>query len=74
MFSKYINIKYFFISFLVGITFVYFWGSDKKTIVIYPNPYDKIQYKDNADKCFIFEPKKLECPEDVSKIKTFPIQ
>ena len=73
-FSKYINLKYFLISFLVGIACIYFWGVDKNVVVIYPNPYDRIQYKDKTDKCFEFDSKKVTCPQDESKIKTFPIQ
>jgi hypothetical protein len=71
---EYINLKYFFLSFLLGITFIYLWGVDKKIIVVYPNPYDYIQYQDSSDKCFVFESKKVKCPDDVNKISMFPIQ
>jgi hypothetical protein len=74
IFSKYLNIKYFLIAFLIGITFVYFSGSDKKEIIIYPNPYEVIQYKDKTNNCFVFKPKQVKCPDDISKIKTFPFQ
>jgi hypothetical protein len=74
IFSKYLNIKIFLIAFLIGITFVYLSGIDKKEIIIYPNPYEVIQYKDNTDNCFIFKPKEVNCPDDISKIKTFPFQ
>lgn len=74
MFLKYINLKYFLISFLIGITFVYLWGYDKKVIVVYPNPYDLIQFKDKADKCFVFKSENIKCPDDETKIKTFPLQ
>lgn len=75
-FLHYINIRVFFISFLVGITFVYFLGEDIKNIIIYPNPLNlkEIQYKDKTNTCFEFNSNIVECPTDESLIKSVPIQ
>jgi hypothetical protein len=74
--SDFINIKYFFISFVVGIAAVYLWGHDIKTIVVYPNPLNvnEIQYKDNTNLCFQFSSSNVKCPEDKTLIKSVPIQ
>jgi len=73
---KYLDLKIFFISFVIGIAFIYFWGPDIKKVLIYPNPLnvDEIQYKDHTDTCFDFKSIKIPCPEDESLIKHVPIQ
>ena len=45
-------------------------------IYVYPNPdnEDKILYKDKADNCFKFESHEVECPQDVSKIRSYQVQ
>ena len=35
---------------------------------------NKIIFKDKADNCFMFEEEVIDCPEDVTKISTIPIQ
>ena len=47
-----------------------------KTIYVYPSPENakKIQYVDNANTCFLFAGKELDCPTDGTEIKTVPIQ
>jgi hypothetical protein len=76
MFENCINLKYFLLSFVIGIAMVYFWGQDIKTVVVYPNPLNvkEIQFKDNTENCFEFKYEKLECPEDESQIMTIPLQ
>ena len=41
-----------------------------KTIVVYPTPtnLEKIQYKDNADNCFQFSAKLVDCGNKPRKI------
>jgi hypothetical protein len=76
MLTKFINIPVFIISLAIGLFFVYIWGAELKTIYVYPTPENsgKIQYKDNADNCFVYEATQVNCPADSSKIKAIPIQ
>jgi len=76
MLLNYISLQVFFISFAIGLFFVYILGPDMKKIIIYPSPenIDKVLFKDNADNCFYFKQTEVECPSDKSKISTIPIQ
>jgi hypothetical protein len=76
MLTKFINIPAFIISLAIGLFFVYIWGPELKTIYVYPTPENSgnIQYKDNADNCFVYEATQVNCPADSSKIKAIPIQ
>jgi len=76
MLLNYISIPIFFISFAIGIFFVYILGPEMKTIYVYPTPenVDKILFRDKADNCFTFEEQIVECPKDASLISSIPIQ
>jgi len=76
MILNYISLPIFFISFAIGLFFVYVIGPEIKTIYIYPSPenVDKILFKDKADNCFYFEPQTVDCPKDESQISKIPIQ
>jgi hypothetical protein len=76
MIQNYISFPIFFISFVVGLLFVYLIGPEIKTIYIYPSPenVDKVLFKDKAENCFHFEPEFVECPEDSNLISKIPIQ
>jgi len=76
MLLNYISLPVFFISFVVGLFFVYVLGPEIKTVYIYPSTesVDKVLFKDKADNCFYFEENEVECPKDKSLISTIPIQ
>lgn len=76
MFFEKISITTFLISLAIGLFIVYIYGSDLKTIYVYPSPENMYQilYKDKADNCFTFEANEVKCPTDTSKIKVIPIQ
>lgn len=73
---NYISLPIFFISFIVGLVFVFFLGPETKTIYVYPNPsnYLKTFYKDSVGQCFQFKPTETKCPINPLSIKTVPIQ
>ena len=62
----------FVLSFLVGAVFLYLSPMEYKTIVVYPTPSNlkQIQYKDNADNCFQFSAKLVDC----KNAKKIPVQ
>ena len=76
MIANYISLPVFLISFIIGIVCIYFWGPEKKDVLMFPNIYNygKLQYKDHADQCFSFTPISVECPVSETDIKTVPIQ
>ena len=73
---KYINLKIFILSFMMGCIFIYLSPIKTKTILVYPTPqnHNLIQYTDSANNCFQFTPTEISCPSDKTKIKTIPIQ
>ena len=76
MLSDFISLPVFIISLAIGLFFVYITGPDLKPIYVYPTPDNagKIQYKDKADNCFVFNAEEIKCPVDESFIKNIPIQ
>jgi hypothetical protein len=76
MLFNYISFPIFFISFAIGIFFVYVLGPQMKTIYVYPSPenVDKILFKDKANNCFYLKEEVVKCPSDKSLISTIPIQ
>lgn len=70
-----INPYYFFISFAIGIFFVYCLSPPPQVVMKFPTPYNagKVMYKDNSDTCYVYDAVKEECPLDKTKIKPQPI-
>lgn len=62
----------FLLSFFVGAVFLYVSPVEYKTIVVYPTPSNlkHIQYKDNADNCFQFSARLVDC----KNAKKIPVQ
>lgn len=75
-FGRFIDIKYFLISFAIGIFLVYITMQDANKIYVYPNPenVDFIQYKDRADQCFEFKETKVNCPTEKKDLFKIPVQ
>lgn len=76
MILDYVSLPVFFVSFIIGLIFIFIIGPETKTIYMYPTPdsYMKNMYKDNADQCFQFIPKSVSCPLNPLEIHTVPIQ
>ncbi len=74
--NKFFHLPTFIISLALGLFIVYIQAPDLTTIFVYPNPdnEDKILYKDRTDMCYGFKSKEVDCPENDSQIREFPIQ
>ena len=71
-----LNIYVFFVSFAVGLLYIYLSTPHNRVVVKYPTPYNvgKVVYTDSADKsCYIYTSETVECPEDKSKVKPQPV-
>lgn len=70
-----INPFYFFISFAIGLFFVYIITPPPEVIVKFPSPFNagSVTYKDKADACYIYKADKVSCPRDRSLIKPQPL-
>ena len=74
--NKYFHLPTFIISLAIGLFLVYIQAPDMTTIYVYPNPdnLNKIIYKDRADSCYSFTSKEVQCPNDIMKVRSYPIQ
>ena len=73
---KFINIPVFLLSLAFGIFAVYITIPKNRKILVYPTPENvgQVQYKDDADNCFLYTATEVKCPSDPGMIKTVPIQ
>ena len=76
MITDHLSLKTFLISLSFGLLLVYLWGADMHEVFVYPTPDNamRVQYKDRADNCYVYEGKETTCPSDPSKIQPYPIQ
>ena len=76
MLLHYISIPVFLASFAIGLFFVYVLGPEMQKIYIFPSPetVNKVLFKDKANNCFHFQEELVDCPTDISKISSIPIQ
>ena len=75
-FTDYIDARAFFIALFIGLFFTYIYSPPKKIILKWPTPENagKLIYKDNAESCYKYKAKEIQCPDDKSMIKTTNIQ
>lgn len=76
MFINYISIPTFFISFFIGILFIYIYGPEYKKVYIYPS-IDIINttlYRDNANNCFRLETEEVNCSNNKNEYFHLPLQ
>ena len=73
---KFISIPIFLTSLALGLFVAYVSSTPSQVVYVYPNPENqrKISYQDNAENCFHFQSKEVNCPTDVSKIRSYEIQ
>lgn len=74
--TQYIDIPAFFISFAVGMFFVYTTFDDRRKIMVYPTPegVEHVLYKDKSDQCFAFHQTEVKCPSNPTQISKIPVQ
>ena len=73
--SKYINVKVFVVSLIMGLIVTYMTAPPQQAIYVYPNEENSgsVQFKDITGTCFAFEPVAQDCPGDAD-ISTVPMQ
>jgi hypothetical protein len=73
---KYLSIKTFVISFLVGMLFIFLSSPSQRSVVVYPtvDNQDMFQYKDMANNCFAFKPNTVKCPYLDNNVSVIPPQ
>ena len=76
MYMKFLNVPLFLVSLAIGLFVVYISMPPTQVIYVYPDPdnEDKVTFKDKADNCFQFKSIEVDCPDDVSQIRSYNIQ
>ena len=76
MYMKFINVPLFLVSLSIGLFVVYITMPPSQIIYVYPNPgnENKLSFKDKADNCFRFKSTEVDCPKDISKIRSYNVQ
>lgn len=64
---KYISITVFFISFLIGILYIYLSKPELKVVKVSPTPdnCEQTLYKDKAENCFKYTPHEVPCKKGI---------
>jgi hypothetical protein len=64
---------YFLIALCVGLFYTYLTTPQPQIVVKYPTPFNagKVTYIDQNDVCYKYQIKKVDCPQDQSKIKHY---
>jgi len=67
---KFIDLRIFFFSLVVGLLFVYIVVPETRTVYVYPTPenVDDILYRDKTGQCFKMKEKQVMCPSNDAHI------
>jgi len=73
---NHISLPIFLISLSIGLFYVYISVPKPKIIYVYPTPDNirNFQFKDNADNCFSFKAKEVDCSKAKGVVKKIPVQ
>ena len=73
---EFLNIPVFIVALSVGLFISYVANPNTNTIFVYPNPdtENNVLYKDDSGTCFKYVSKKVKCPSDITKIRSYNIQ
>lgn len=76
MFGKYIDVRIFIASFIIGVVALHYIGADKEQILVHPTPANQphLVYQDKAGTCYKYIDRRLPCPRDGAPIKEIPPQ
>lgn len=76
MIFRFINLRVFLLSLVIGTFFVYLSTPAPNIVYVYPTPdnVNKVEYVDKADNCFKFTAIETDCAAHKDNIKEIPIQ
>ena len=74
--QKFVSFPVFIVSLAAGLFMVYITEPKKEIINVYPTPENskKVQYKDRAGKCYLYESIEVKCPTDRTQIESYEAQ
>lgn len=72
----YIDPLYFLIALCIGLFYTYITAPNPQIVIKYPTPFNagKVTYVDQNDVCYKYQIKKVQCPNDKTKIKQYEFQ
>jgi len=72
----YIDPFIFLVALCVGLFYTYLSTPYPKIVIKYPTPFNagKVTYVDDADVCYKYSVREVDCPEDKSTIKELKLQ
>lgn len=75
-FNQWIDLRAFFIAFLIGTILAYFRVDRPRIVYRYPTPWNagKVTYIDEANVCYKYAVDRVACPTDKSQISEIPLQ
>lgn len=76
MFTRFLDMRVFILSFIIGAVFVQLSAPTKTVVFVYPTPDNikHIEYRDKAGNCFTYNVNTIPCPKDRKNVRTVPVQ